>query len=77
MVVLHADLWAQLIEQLESQAFPISEIPSDDLMLQEDQQRLQNYRETGYAISHDRVAEWLDTIGTENGLPYPTISLKR
>ena len=54
MVALHADLWAQLVEQLESQAFPISEIPSDTVMRQEDQQHLQNYRETGDAISHDR-----------------------
>ena len=76
MVALHADLWAQLIEQLESQAFPSSEIPSASVMRQEDQERLQNYRETGYAISHDRVAEWLDSIGTENELPCPTISLK-
>ena len=45
-------------------------------MRQEDQQRLQNYRETGYAISHDRVAEWLDSIGTENELPCPTVNFK-
>ena len=71
MVVLHADLWAQIIEQLQSEAFPHSEVPSDEVMRQEDQQRLQNYRETGYAISHDRVAEWLTSIGTENELPCP------
>jgi len=44
-------------------------VPSHEVMHQENPQRLQNYRETRYAISHDRVSERLNSIGTENELP--------
>jgi Ni2+-binding GTPase involved in maturation of urease and hydrogenase len=69
MAVVHADLWEKIVQQLQNEIPP--EILTEDEMRQEDEQRIQRYRETGYAISHDRVAEWLTSIGTENELPCP------
>lgn len=37
----------------------------------EDMERWQRYRATGHAIPHERVAEWLESIGTDRELPCP------
>lgn len=71
MAVIHADLWGKIVSQLEGDAIAFTETLTDEQMRQEDEQRIARYRATGYGISHDRVAEWLDSIGTENELPCP------
>jgi hypothetical protein len=71
MAVIHADLWGEIVSQLGGNAIAFPEALTDEQMRQEDEQRIARYRATGYGISHDRVAEWLDTIGTENELPCP------
>jgi hypothetical protein len=73
MAVVHADLWEKIVQQLQTDIPPegLIEGLTEDEMRQEDEQRIQRYRQTGYAISHDRVAEWLTSIGTENELPCP------
>ncbi len=43
----------------------------DDAMKEEDMRRLQRYRETGYGISHEQVAAWLASVGTDNELSCP------
>ncbi len=37
----------------------------------EDEVRYQHYLRTGEAVDHDKVAAWLDSIGTDNPLPPP------
>jgi hypothetical protein len=32
---------------------------------------LEEYKRTRQGVSHDRVSEWLDSIGSENPLPCP------
>jgi hypothetical protein len=44
---------------------------SDRDTLVEDAKRLENYRQTHHAIDHERVADWLSSIGTERELPCP------
>lgn len=56
--------WRQLQEQ--GLAFD-----NDAATKEEDMRRIQRYRETGDAISHDEVAIWLDSIGTDDELPCP------
>lgn len=38
---------------------------------QDDAERYQHYLDTGEAVDHDRVAEWLDSLATDNPLPPP------
>lgn len=38
----------------------------------EDQERWERYVLTGEAVSHDAVAEWLDSIGSDAEQPCPT-----
>ncbi len=44
----------------------------DEETREEDVRRLEQYRKTGYAIPRDRVAQWLDSMGTDNELPCPS-----
>jgi len=37
----------------------------------EDSQRWQNYQQSGHAVQHSSVAEWLDSWGGDNELPCP------
>ncbi len=57
-------------QQLQQAGFVFDE--NDEAMREADRQRLQNYRETGQGIPHDRVAAWLSSIGTEDELPCPS-----
>jgi hypothetical protein len=66
MAVIHADLWGGIVSQLGGDAIAFPEVLTDEQMRQEDEQRIARYRATGYGISHDRVADWLNGIGTEN-----------
>lgn len=38
---------------------------------QEDMERWQLYKTTGYAIDNEAVNHWLQSIGTDNALPCP------
>jgi hypothetical protein len=79
MAVVHADLWQKIVAQLQDETSGLLDGLTPEQMRQEDEQRIANYRATGYGISHDglrptlghRVAEWLDSIGTETELPCP------
>jgi hypothetical protein len=44
---------------------------TDDAATREDKCRLQRYWETGYGISHEQVAAWLNSVGTDRELPCP------
>ncbi len=58
---LSSDDWQELQEQDLS-------FKSDDATREEDMRRLQRYRETGYSISHEQVAAWLNSAGTDRDL---------
>ena len=44
---------------------------ADAVTRDEHMRRIQHYRETGEAVSHDKVVAWLDSWGTDNELPCP------
>lgn len=69
MAVVHVDLWEKIVAQLQDETSGLLDGLTPEQMRQEDEQRIANYRATGYGISHDRVVQWLDSIGTENELP--------
>jgi hypothetical protein len=61
---LNSDDW----QELEDRDLAFN---SDDATREEDMRRLQQYQETGYAISHEQVAAWLNSVGTDRELPCP------
>jgi hypothetical protein len=44
---------------------------NDDATKEEDMRRLQRYKDTGYGISHEQVAAWLASVGTDHEPPCP------
>lgn len=40
-------------------------------MIEQSLQALEEYQRTGKGISHDRVRQWLDSLGTDRPLPCP------
>jgi hypothetical protein len=65
MAVVHADLWEKIVAQLQEGRVSFPEELTSEQMRLEDEQRIARYRATGYGIAHDRVAEWLDSIGED------------
>ncbi len=62
------DLSSEDWQQLHKQDLTLI---SDDATREEDMRRLQRYRETGDGITHEQVAAWLASIGTDNEFPCP------
>ncbi|BCL34372.1 hypothetical protein [Nostoc sp. MS1] len=62
------DLNSNDLQQLQEQNLTFT---SDDATKEEDMRRLQRYKETGYGISHDEVAAWLASVGTDHEPPCP------
>lgn len=71
MAVVHVDLWEKIVVQLQNGEMGFPDGLTSEQMRLEDEQRIARYHATGYGISHDRVAEWLNSIGTKNELPCP------
>ncbi len=44
---------------------------TEDEILQECETRLQTYSQTQASVSHERVTEWLNSLGSEHPLPCP------
>jgi predicted transcriptional regulator len=69
------DFERQLADQAASQSqvdttigFPCL---SHEEAIRESESRWQRYQQTQQGIPHDRVVQWLDSVGTENELPCP------
>ncbi len=71
MAVVRVDLWERIVVQLQDGTMGFPDGLTSEQMRLDDEQRIARYRATGYGISHDRVTEWLDSIGTENEFPCP------
>jgi Arc/MetJ-type ribon-helix-helix transcriptional regulator len=57
---------------LEERDLSLNSPELDQATRQEDQQRLDKYRQTKQGVPHDQVAAWLDSIGTDHEKPCPT-----
>jgi hypothetical protein len=55
-------------EQLRKQGLAFE---ADEETREDDFRRLERYRATYYGVSHEKVAEWLSSIGTDHELPCP------
>jgi hypothetical protein len=55
-------------EQLRKQGLAFE---NDQETREDDLRRLEHYRVTHHGISHEKVAEWLSSIGTDHELPCP------
>jgi hypothetical protein len=44
---------------------------TEEMQIQQSLEALEEYRLKGGGVSHDRVSEWLDSIGTDRELPCP------
>jgi len=80
-VPLDSTVRAGLAELGEARREPISDVATDIIAMHVDrenwerQQILQGLAdfEAGRFVSHERVVAWLESWGTENELPVPTI----
>jgi predicted transcriptional regulator len=78
-VQLDSAVQARLVELAEARQQPISDMAAEVIAMYvefeswERQHILQGLAEldAGEGVSHERVAEWLDSWGTENELPAP------
>jgi len=78
-VQLDSAVQARLVELAEARQQPISDVAAEVIAMYvefeswERQHILQGLTEldAGEGVSHERVAEWLDSWGTENELPAP------
>lgn len=78
-VQLDSTVQARLVELAEARQQPVSDVAAEVIAMYvatdswEHQRILQGLTEleAGQGVSHERVAEWLDSWGTENELPAP------
>ncbi|MDY6781691.1 MAG: hypothetical protein SW833_03910 [Cyanobacteriota bacterium] len=54
----------------EDDGSPFPEM-TEEQILEDNERRWEEYQRTGRAIDHDKVVEWLDSIGTKCELPCP------
>ncbi len=66
------ELALRLLEAYEQANQTDTDTDIDALTYAADAQRLQAYRDTGYGIPHNDVAQWLSSIGTDDELPCPS-----
>ena len=78
-VQLDSKVQARLVELAAARQQPVSDVAAEVIAMYvatdswEHQHILQGLAEleAGQGVSHERVAEWLDSWGTENELPAP------
>jgi hypothetical protein len=69
--------WDDLGRMVDGQAYGAIDregnfqVLSEDQMAAESLRVLEEYRRDREGVSHDRVGEWLDSVGSENPLPCP------